>query len=148
MTESEGICRCVCVCVINGQAGSSSSRQEKKAAAELKPIICLVLITINRVRGTCCCRSNHMDTYWTTWDHNESMRTSHGPENTSWLRDSDVWLSDWYQNLRTWVSLCIFISRFINQLSYLGLVLRLMTDRTITRKRNILSRHHEKTNQL
>ena len=75
------VCVCLSKCVwarwsqlsneaISGQAAAAGRR--RKQLQSLRPIICLVLITITRVRSTCCCRCGHRDVDWeTTRDHEE-----------------------------------------------------------------------------
>lgn len=54
---------------ISGQAAAAG--RTRKQLQSLRPIICLVLITITRVRSTCCCRCGHRDACCPRRDHRE-----------------------------------------------------------------------------
>lgn len=86
MRVSAGVCVSVCfsVCahadpssvmrlLVDRQAAAAGRR--RKQLPSLRPIICLVLITINGVRSTCCCHSDHRDTHCNMQDHEEPGHT-------------------------------------------------------------------------
>lgn len=54
--------------LVDRQAAAAGKR--RKQLPSLRLIICLVLITINRVRSTCCC-SDHRGTLHTMQDHRD-----------------------------------------------------------------------------